>query len=145
MTNKLLSFLSKITNRENTTQFKLVKDHNSNRVSDLLKHNTTPITLYNHLLTIRDTGKEFELKGDLLKMITTKHYIVDLASLSDRKLKYDFAKEMFFDITATGDKSTRDRTLIKKPKSPGLMISASGISNTTFLSSDPDELCERLK
>ena len=30
-------------------------------------------------------------------------------------------------------------------KSPGLMISASGIWNTIFLSSDPDEPCDRLK
>ena len=45
---------------------------------------------------------------------------------------------------ASVKKSTRDRTLIKLPKSPRLMISASGISNKTFLSSNPDELCERL-
>ena len=32
----LLSPLSKITNPENSIQFKLVKDHNSNRVNDLL-------------------------------------------------------------------------------------------------------------
>ena len=37
---QLLSPLSKITNPENTSQFKLVKDHNSNRVNDLLTHNT---------------------------------------------------------------------------------------------------------
>ena len=41
----LMSPLSKITNPENTTQFKLVKDHNSNRVNDLLIHNTIPVTL----------------------------------------------------------------------------------------------------
>ena len=35
----LMSPLSKITNPENTTQFKLVKDHNSNRVNDLLMKN----------------------------------------------------------------------------------------------------------
>ena len=75
----LLSLLSKITNPENSSQFKLVKDSSSNRVKDLLIHNTIPITLYNHLLTFRDTGKEFELKGDLLKMITNKNYNVNLA------------------------------------------------------------------
>ena len=67
----MMSSLSKITNIENSSQFNLVKDHNSNRVTDLLIKNTIPITLYNNLLTFRDTGKEFELKGDLLKMITT--------------------------------------------------------------------------
>ena len=58
---------------------------------------------------------------------------------------YDFAKEMNFDQKAIGKKSTRDKTLIKLLKSPGLMVSASGISKTIFLSSDPDELCDRLK
>ena len=58
---------------------------------------------------------------------------------------YDFAKEMNFDTKALGNKSTRDRTLIKLLKSPGLMVSASGVSKTIFLSSDPKELCDRLK
>ena len=141
----LMSPLSKITNPENTTQFKLVKDANSNRVNDLNINNSKPITLYNILLTFRDTGKEFELKGNLLKMITNKNYNVDLASLADKKLMYDFAKEMHFDVKKIGNKSTRDRTLIKLLKSPGLTVSASGVSETIFLSSDPDELCERLK
>ena len=95
------------------------------------------------MLTFRDTGKEFELKGDLLKMITNKNYNVDLASLQDKKLMYDFAKEMKFDLKTPGNKSTRDRTLIKVLKSPAIM--ASGVSKTIFLSSDPDELCDRLK
>ena len=137
----LMSPLSKITNPENTTQFKLVKDSSSNRVNDLLIHDTIPITLYNNLLTFRDTGKEFELKGELLKMITNKNYNVDLASLSDKKLMYDFAKEMHFDQKALGNKSTRDKTLIKLLKSPARM--ASGVPKTIFLSSDPNELCDR--
>ena len=140
----LMSPLSKITNPENTTQFKLIKDSNSNRVNDLKTNKTIPITLYNNMLTFRDTGREFELK-DLSKMITNKNYNVDLASLSGKKNMYDFAKEMKFDIKAQGNKSTRDRTLVKIPKSPGLMVSASGVSKTIFLSSDPDELCDRLK
>ena len=102
-----MSPLSKITNPENSTQFKLVKDHNSNRINDLLRKNTIPITLHNNLLTFRDSGKVFELKGDLSKMITNKNYTVDLASLVDRKLMYDFAKEMNFDIKAQENKSTR--------------------------------------
>ena len=102
----LLSRLSKITNPENSTQFKLVKDHNSNRVNDLLIHNSIPITLYNNMLTFRDTGREFELEGDLLEMLTNKNYNVNLANLSDKKLMYDFAKEMIFDLKAVGKKST---------------------------------------
>ena len=141
----LMSPLSRITNPENKSQFKLVKDHNSNRVNDLLMKNKIPITLYGNMLTYRDTNKQFELTGDLLEMITNKDYNVDHASLADKKLMYDFAKEMHFDMNAVGKKSTRDKTLIKLLKSPGLIVSASGISKTIFLSSDPDELCERLK
>ena len=85
------------------------------------------------MLTFPDTGKEIELKGDLLKMITSKNYNVDLASLQDKKLMYDFAKEMNFDTKSLGNKSTRDRTLIKLIKSPGLMVSASGGKNNIFI------------
>ena len=140
----LMSPLSRITNPEITRQFKLVKDYNSNRVNDLLIK-ITPITLHDNLLTFRDSNKQFELKGDLLKMINNKNYNIDLASLSDKKLMYDFAKEMNFDLKGQGNKSTRDRTLTKLLKSPGLMVSASGVSKTIFLSCDPDELCNSLE
>ena len=139
----LMSPLSKITNPENTTQFKLIKDSSSNRVNDLKINNSIPITLHKNLLTFRDTNKQFELKGDLLKMITNKNYNVDLASLSDKKLMYDFAKEMHFDERRVSNKSTRDKTLIKLLNSPAII--ASGISKILFLSSVPDELCNRLK
>ena len=139
----LMSPLSRITNPENSSQFKLVKDSNSNRVNDLKINKTIPITLYGNMLTFRDTNKQFELKGDLLEMITNSKFNVDLTSLSDKKLMYDFAKEMHFDPKASGNKSTRDRKLIKLLESPAIL--ASGVSKTIFLSSDPDELCNRLK
>ena len=106
----LMSPLSKITNAENS--FKLVNDSNSNRVNDSKINKTKPFTLNNNLLTFRDRGREFELKGDLLEMITNINYNVDLAELSDKKLKYNFAKELKFDLKAISKKSTRDRTLI---------------------------------
>ena len=56
----LMSPLTKITNPEKNTQFKLVTDSGSNRVNDLLVRNTIPITLFDNLLTFRDTGKEFK-------------------------------------------------------------------------------------
>ena len=52
---------------------------------------------------------------------------------------------MHFDVKAIGNKSSRDRTLIKLLKSPSLMVSASGVSKTKLLSSDPDEICNRLQ
>ena len=94
----LMSPLSKITNPEKTSQFKLIEDASSNRVNDFLRHNSKPITLLDNLLTFRDTGKVFELKGDLLKKICNKNYNVDLASLLDKKLMYNFAKEKNFDL-----------------------------------------------
>ena len=76
-------------------------------------------------------------------MIFNKNYNVDLANIQDKKLMYDFAKEMNFDLKAQGNESTRDKTLIKLLKSPAIM--ASGISKTRFLSFDRDELCGTLK
>ena len=49
---------------------------------------------------------------------------------------------MIFDINQKGRKSDRDKSLIRLLKSPAIM--ASGIS-TIFLSSNPNELCDRLK
>ena len=56
---------------------------------------------------------------------------------------YDFAKEMNFDLKAIGKKSIRDRTLIKLLKSPAII--ASGVSKTIILSSNPNEICDRIK
>ena len=92
----LMSPLSKSTNPEKSTQFKLVKDSSSNRIKDLLIHKTIPITLHDNLLTFRESNKKFELKGDLLKKITNKNYNVDLASLQDKKLLYEPEKERNF-------------------------------------------------
>ena len=106
-------------------------------------NNSIPITLHNNLLTFRDTKKQFELKGDLLKMITNNNYNVNLASLADKKLMYDFAKEMHFDERRVGNKSTRDKNLIKLLNSPAIM--ASGVLKTIILSSNPNELCDRFR
>ena len=76
----LLSPLSTITNPEYAIQFKLVKVPSSNRVNDLLINKTIPVTLFNKVLTFRDTDKKCEIPGDILKMITNKNYNVDLAS-----------------------------------------------------------------
>ena len=109
----LLFPLSKITNPEHTSQFKLVKVPDSNRVNDLLINKTIPVTLYNNLLTFRDTDEKFELGGEISKMMTNKNYNVHLANLLDKKLMFEFAKEMYFDEKAPGNKSTRDKTFIR--------------------------------
>ena len=79
-----------------------------------------------------------------MELTTKKNYNVDPAKSSDKKLMYNFAKEMHFDERRVGNKSIRDRKLIKLLNSPGLMVSASGVSKTIFLSSDPDEFFDRL-
>ena len=131
-----------------------MKVFNSKRVFDLLIHNTKPINLYKNLLTICHTDKKFEIKRDLLKKITIKNYNVDLASLPDKKIMYDVAKEMIFDVKAPGKKSKRDRTIRRLLRTPSLMVSASGVSSShkrkssskaRNLSSDPDDLCDRIK
>ena len=54
---------------------------------------------------------------------------------------YDFAKEMHFDARGQGRKSNRYHKLVKLLNSPAIM--ASRISNTIFLPSDSDKLCNR--
>ena len=79
-----MSPLSQFLNPENKSQFNLVIDFNSNRSNDLLSNKTIPINLYINLLTFRDTGKKFELQGDLLKKMTNIKFNVDPAEISDK-------------------------------------------------------------
>ena len=90
----LLSPLSKITQPKHTSLFKLVNDLDSNRINDLLITKTTPISLYDILLSFHDTDTQFELERDLLNMINRRNYNIDLANLPERKLLFEFAKEM---------------------------------------------------
>ena len=92
----LLSSLSKTTNREHTSQLRLVKYPNSVRVKDLLINKTIPVTLWDNLLTFCDTGKKFEVKKDLLKMIINKNYYIDLADLPDKKIMFEFCGRCVF-------------------------------------------------
>ena len=50
---------------------------------------------------------------------------------------------MNYDTKSTGRPSTRHTSIIKILESPAIMTS--GISKTIILSSDPNELCDRLK
>ena len=67
-------------------------------------------------------------------MITNKKYNVDVATLQDKKILFEFAKEMYLDEKALENKSIRDKSLIGWLKSPAIM--ASGIS-TTFQPESP--------
>ena len=102
-----------------------------------------PVTLVSNMLIFRDSNKSFKLDGDLLESITNYDFNVDHSNQQDREMIYEFAKEMNFNTKQKGNKSDQDKSIIRLLKSPAIM--ASGISKTMFLSSNPDELCNRLK
>ena len=101
-----------------------------------------PVTLFSITLLFRDSNKSFKLDGDLLETMTNYDLIVSHSDAKDQKLIYEFGKQLNFNIKQKGRKIDRDKSMIKLPKSPAIL--ASGVSNTIFLSSDPDELCDRL-
>ena len=129
ITSYLLSLLCNFSNPEHTSHFELVKDPLSKRLNDLLKKKTIPVTLFNSLLTFRDTDKKFELGRDLpKKKIKKKQNDIDLAKLTDKKVLFTFAKEMSFDERALGNKMLELN--LRLLKSPAFI--ASGISRKLF-------------
>ena len=125
------------------SQFRLKKDLNSTKMNDFLINEGIPVTLFSNMLLFRDSDKSFKLDGDLLETMTNYDFNVSHSDSKDQKLIYEFGKEMNFNIRQKGRKSDRDKSMMKLLKSPAIM--ASGISNIIILSSDPDELCDRLK
>ena len=124
---------------ENKSQFRLRKDPNSTKMNNFLIHGSIPVTLFSNMITFRDST----LEGDLLKLITIYKFNADHSSPQDKKLIYEFAQEMKYDTKSTGRPSTRHTSIRKILESPAIM--ASGISKTINLSSDPNELCDRLR
>ena len=112
-------------------------------MNDFLLHGNIPVSLHSNMITFRDSNKSFRLEGDLLKLITKYKFNADHSSPQEKKYFYEFAKEMNYDTKSTGRPSTRRTSIIKIFESPAIL--ASGISRTIILSSDPDELCDRIK
>ena len=139
----LTSSLVNLFKPENKSQFRLKKDLNSTKINDFIINGGIPITIFSDMITFRDSKKVFKLDGYLLESITNYDFNVDHSNQKDRKLVYEVAKEMNFNIRQKGNKSDRDKSIVRLLKSPAIM--ASGISKTIFLPSDPDELCNRLK
>ena len=139
----LASPLVEVFKFDNKSQFRLRKDPDSTRMNDFLIHGKIPVTLISNMITFRDSNKTFKLEGDLLKVITNHKFNVDHSNQQDRKIIYEFAKEMNYDTKSTGRPSVRHNSMIRLLDQPAIM--ASGISKTINLSSDPDELCDRLK
>ena len=112
-------------------------------MNDFLINERLPVTTFSEMLTFRDSNKPLELDGDLLETITNYDLNVSHSNPKHQTLIYESGKDMSFNIRQKGRKSNRDKSLINLLKSPAVM--ASGVSKTKFLSSDPDELCNRLK
>ena len=139
----LTTSLIEVFEKDNKSQFRLRKDNNSTKMNDFLIHGTIPVTIFSNMIIFRDSNKSFRLEGDLLKLITNHKFNAGHSSPQDKKLIYEFAKEMNYDTKSTGRPSTRHTSIIKIFESRAIM--ASGISKTIILSSDPTELCDRLK
>ena len=112
-------------------------------MNDFLIHGNIPVTLFSNMITFRYSNKSFRLEVDLLKVVTNYKFNADHSSPQDKKLIYEFAKEMNYDTKSTGRPSTRHTSIIKILESPAIL--ASGISKTMTLSSNPNELCDRLR
>ena len=139
----LASSLVEVFKFDNKSQFNLRKDPDSTKMNDFLIHGKTPVTIFSNMITFRDSNKTFKLEGDLLKVITNHKFNVDHSNQQDRKIIYEFAKEMNYDTKSKGRPSVTHNSMIRLLDIPAIM--ASGISKTIFLSSDPNELWDRLK
>ena len=139
----LASSLVEVFKKDNKSQFRLRKDPNSTKMNDFLIHGIIPVTMFSNMIVFRDSNKSFRLEGDLLKVITNYKFNVDHSSPQDRKLIYEFAKEMNYDTKSTGRPGVRHNSMARLLDQPAIM--ASGFSKTIILSSDPNELCDRLK
>ena len=139
----LASSLVDLFEPEKRSQFRLKKDPNSPKTNDFLINGGIPVSLYCNMITFRDSNKSFKLDGDLLETITSYDFNVDHSNQQDRKLICEFSKEMKYNIKQKGNKSNRDKSLERLLESPAIM--ASGISRRIIPSSDPNELCDRLR
>ena len=139
----LASSLVEVFESDNKSQFRLRKDPVSTKMNDFLIHGKIPVTIFSNMILFRDSNKTFKLEGDLLKVLSNYKFNVDHSNQQDRKIIYEFAKEMNYDIKSIGRPSVRHESMIRLLDKPAIM--ASGISKTIFLSSDTNELCHRLK
>ena len=139
----LTTSLVEVFKKDNKSQFRLRKDPNSTKMNDFLIHGTVPVTIFSNMIVFRDSNKSLRLEGDLLKVITNYKFNVDHSSQQDKRLIYEFAKAMNYDVKSTGRPSARHNSMVRLLDQPAIM--ASRFSKTIILSSDPDELCDRLK
>ena len=109
----LLSCLVNLLEPENKSQYKLIKDQNSCRIIDFLIITSTPFTLKCKMLIFGSSNISFKLDEDLLETMTNYHFNVDHSKPHDRKLNFELAKEIKYNIRQKGRKSSRDESVIR--------------------------------
>ena len=137
------SSLIEVIKSDNKGQFRLTKDPNSTKPNDFLINEKVPVTIFSNMITFRDTKKVFKIEGDLYKVITDYKFNVDHSNKQNRQIIYEFGKEMKYKLKNKGRPSIRHNSMVRLLNQPAIM--ASGFSKTIILSSDPNELCDRLK
>ena len=103
----LASSLVNLFKPENKSQFRITKDLNSTKMNDFLINGGKPVTLFSNMIIFRDSKKSFELDGDFLETMTKFDFNVDHSNQQDRKLIYESAKEVRFNIKQKGKKRSR--------------------------------------
>ena len=137
----LASSLFNLFKPENKSQFELTKDHISIRMNDFLTNGGIPNILISIMLTFRDSNKPFKINVELLETMTNFDFNVRQSNPQDQKLIYEFGDEMIFKIKQPGRKSNRDKTMIKLLNHQ----LSRPLEFQKFSSSDPKELCGRIK
>ena len=130
--------------KDSTGQFRLIKDPKSTNTNDFLINENIPVTIFNDMLTFRDTNKIFKLEGDLLEVMSNNKFNVDRSNQQNREIIREFAKEMKYNtVKNKGRPPVRHKSIMRLLNQPP--TTASGVTKTIFLSSNPDELCNSLR
>ena len=58
-------------------------------MNDFLMNAGIPVSVYDNMVTFRDSNRSFELDGDLLETMTNYDFNVSISNPQDRKLLYE--------------------------------------------------------
>ena len=75
-------------------------------MKDFLIITSIPVTQDSNIVTFRDSIKSFQLDGGLLKAKTNYNFNVAPSTSQERKLMYEFGKEMKINIRQVGRKKS---------------------------------------
>ena len=86
----LASSLVNLFKPENKSKFSFKKYPNSTRMKNILINGGIPVSIYNKMLTFRDSNRSFKLDGGLLEAMMNYDFNVRTSNPQDRKLIYEF-------------------------------------------------------